>query len=53
MEYENVPASIALVVSAGLATLQELDTVYGQEDLYDLVEIIAVDRHNQRLTNKE
>lgn len=33
-----------------MATLHELQTVYGLEDLYDLLEIISVDIHNQRLT---
>jgi hypothetical protein len=29
-----------------LATLHELQTVYGTKDLYDLLEIAAVDAHN-------
>lgn len=37
------------MVSARLATLHELDTIYGVEDLYDLLEILAVDNHNRRL----
>lgn len=41
-----------MVVSAGKATLAELSSVYGLEDLYDLIEIINVDAHNQRLLNK-
>jgi hypothetical protein len=37
------------VVGARLATLRELDTVYGLEDMYDLLEILTVERHNERL----
>lgn len=35
-----------------MATLHELDTVYGTQDLYDMLEIIAVDAFNQRIINK-
>ena len=35
------------MIGAGLATLHELDTVYGQGDLHDLLEIIIVDRMNE------
>jgi len=41
-----VPHSIAAAVQSGLATLHELDTVYGLEDLWDLLEINAVRVHN-------
>ena len=44
----NVPRTVGAVVSAGLATLHELQTVYGTRDLYDLLEVVAVDRFNQR-----
>lgn len=37
------------MVSAGKATLHELQTVYGVVDLYDMIEIIQVDAHNARL----
>lgn len=39
------------MVSSRLATLFELDTVYGAEDLYTLLEVVAVDRYNQSLAN--
>ena len=52
LEYVNVPPAIGAVVSRGLATLHELDTVYGTEDLYDLVEILTIDTHNTNLLNK-
>jgi hypothetical protein len=32
-----------------MATLHELSTVYGLEDLYDMLEIISVDNHNRAL----
>ena len=32
-----------------MATLHELDTVYGTQDLFDMVEIISVDTHNRNL----
>ena len=40
---------MAAVVDAGYATLHELQTVYGTEDLYDMVEMIAVKRHNDAI----
>lgn len=48
----NVPASIATVISQRLATKHELETVYGVQDLYDLLEIIAVDAHNRRVLSE-
>lgn len=51
MQYENVPVNIGTVISRGFATLHELDTVYGVQDLCDMLEIIAVDNYNQRLLN--
>jgi hypothetical protein len=50
-EYENVPTLIGALVSAKLATLHELQTVYGLEDAYNLLEILLVDRHNERVLN--
>jgi 4-diphosphocytidyl-2C-methyl-D-erythritol kinase len=47
-----VPGIVGTVISKGLATLHEIDTVYGTQDLYDMLEIIAVDNHNQRIINK-
>jgi len=32
--------------------MHELDTVYGLQDVYDMLEIIAVDSYNQRIINK-
>lgn len=41
-----------MVVSSGLATLADLSTVLGTEDLCDLVEIARVDWHNRRVAAK-
>lgn len=51
MECLNVPKAIAAIVVSGKATLHELDTVYGIEDMWDLLEIISVESHNQRILN--
>ena len=37
------------MIGSRLATLAELQTVYGVEDLYDLLEVAAVDAHNREL----
>lgn len=44
---------IAAVVSSRLATLHELGTVLGVRDVYDLLEIIAVDAHNDRAARSQ
>lgn len=41
------------MVSSGLATFAELDTVYSIEDMWDLLEINTVNRHNQAIVDKE
>jgi hypothetical protein len=46
-----VPQVIGTVVSRRLATLHELETVYGSQDLYDLMDIIMVDDYNQGVIN--
>lgn len=51
-EYLNVPASIGRVISSRLATLNELETVYSTEDLYNMLEIITVDDYNSALMNQ-
>jgi hypothetical protein len=48
-----LPRSIGVVVSHRLATLHELDTVYGSEDLCDLLEVIVVDGHNERVMSEK
>ncbi|WP_019210812.1 hypothetical protein [Yersinia massiliensis] len=52
VEYLNIPAPIATVISAGKASLHELDTVYGVADLWMMLEVITVDNHNARIMNQ-
>lgn len=52
VKYENVPSTIATVVSSKLATLYELDTFYGTEDLWRLLEINTVENYNQMVINR-
>ena len=40
------------MISSRLATLHELDTVYGVEDLYDMLEILEIDAHNHLIAVK-
>jgi len=47
-----VPGVIGAVVSSRLATLHELQTVYGLKDAYDFLEIMIVDGHNRRTIEK-
>lgn len=46
--YVNVPPMIGSVVNSKLATLHELETVYGLEDLYNLYEIILIKVANEQ-----
>lgn len=39
-------------MSHGKATKHELDTVYSIEDVYDMIEVIAVDSHNKVTAQK-
>jgi len=50
VEYTNISRTLATVISAGRADLHQLDTVYGLEDMWNLLEIIQVDNHNARVT---
>jgi hypothetical protein len=47
-----LPRSVGAVISRGKATLLELQTYYGAEDLYNMLEVIAVDAHNERVLSK-
>ncbi|MGF6633524.1 hypothetical protein OKW30_001420 [Paraburkholderia sp. Clong3] len=47
MDYANVPHSIGFALSSGLCTLIELQTVYGLEDMWDMIEVHSVNIHNQ------
>lgn len=41
------------MIASRLATLHELETVYGSEDLYLLAEIITIDGHNRRVASEK
>lgn len=49
MSYPNLSPQIGTVVGSKLATLYELQTVYGSEDLFDLYEVILVKLHNENV----
>jgi hypothetical protein len=51
ISYTNTPGIIATLVSAGLATLDELQTVYGPYDAYQMLEIHRIDQHNRGVLN--
>jgi hypothetical protein len=53
MKYKNVPHSIGIVLSAKMATLHEMQTVYSIRDVYDMLEILNVDSHNQEMANRD
>jgi len=53
VNYANVPASIGLIVSKRYATLKELQEDYGVQDMYDFLEIIMVNNHNQQVISKK
>ena len=41
------------MLSRKLATLEQLQTTYGSEDLYDLLEIVIVDNRNEELAQPQ
>lgn len=53
IDYANLPPMCGMVISAKLATLDELQSVYGVGDLFNLCEVIAVDAYNRRELAKE
>ena len=44
-----MPSTIGAVLSSRLASLVDLQTTLGLEDVYDLLEVLAVDAHNRRV----
>ena len=52
MTYANVSHAIGRVVSQRLASLRELQHDYSSEDFYNLLEIMAVDQHNENVMNQ-
>lgn len=47
LDYVNVPTILGMLISGGMASARELQSVYGLEDAYDLAEILLVDSHNR------
>ncbi len=43
---------MSIVITAGKATLQELQDFYSPRDLYNLVEVVTVEAYNTHLLNK-
>jgi hypothetical protein len=39
------------VLTERMATLEQLDTVYGSQDLADMIEIVSINAHNSRVLN--
>jgi len=52
-DYPNLTIVIGRAISSRLATLHELQTVYGLEDVYDLLEVEAVDGFNRAKASKD
>ena len=50
MDYPNLPRLVGVAMSH--APLYLLDSVYGLEDMYDILEKAAVDAHNQKRVKK-
>ena len=53
LQYKNIPQSIGAVVSSRMASLHDLQTIHGMEDVYDMIEVLNVDNHNQNIANKQ
>lgn len=52
IEYRNVPGVIAALISSNRATLAELQSCYGVEDAYDMLELVTVDARNQQIARE-
>ena len=44
--------TVGIVVGRHLATLHELETIYGLQGMYDLMEIAGIDGANERRANE-
>lgn len=52
LDYPNLPRSIGAVVSSDKATLRECQEYYSIEDVYNMLEVIAIDAHNRRVMDE-
>lgn len=50
---QNTSSLFGRIISAKLATLHELQTIYTLEDAYRLDEILLVDNYNTWLVNRQ
>lgn len=51
-DYVNVPKIIGLALSTNKVSWWELEEKMSLEDVYDLLEIVAVNNYNQRQVDK-
>lgn len=51
--YANTPGIIGALISARLATLNELQTIYGPYDAYRMLEIHQIDGYNAAIMREE
>lgn len=51
--YANVTSAIGVLLSTRMATLHELDTVYGMADAYNMLEVVQVDDYNKALMQQD
>lgn len=49
----NVTALIGAAISSGKVSLRDLDEYYSLEDVYDVLEIVSVDAHNEGVMRKK
>jgi hypothetical protein len=47
-----VPPRIGMLISHDKSLLAPLSTTLGLEDMYDLIEVILIDAHNDRIVAK-
>ena len=47
-----MPGGMAHLIAKRYATLAELQTVYGTEDYYNLLEVAAVEAYNRRVLSE-
>lgn len=53
MKHANVSPLLAKVIHSKLATMYELQTVYGTQDLYDFLEMIHIHYVNESIAYED
>lgn len=46
-DYANISGIVGVVIGRGLATLNELDTVYSLPDALNMLEVVTVQNYNE------